>query len=61
FDVEILFIARKRSYKIVEVPINWYYSSESKVKAVPDALRMGSDLLVVRRNYRMGVYNDCIE
>jgi len=60
FDVEILFIARKRSYKIVEVPISWYFDAESKVKAVPDALRMGRDLLTVRRNHRMGVYNDCI-
>ena len=29
FDVEVLFVARKRGYRVVEVPINWYYSANS--------------------------------
>ncbi|MEW6717677.1 MAG: dolichyl-phosphate beta-glucosyltransferase [Chloroflexota bacterium] len=57
FDIELLFIARLRGYCIVEVPISWYYTSESKVSPVRDALQMGLDILTVRRNARRGVYD----
>ena len=32
FDVELLFIAKRRGYKIKEVPITWYYDSYSTMK-----------------------------
>lgn len=57
FDIELLYIARLRKYRVVEVPINWYYSSESKVNAVQDALRMVADILQIRRNARRGLYD----
>ena len=56
FDVEALYIARKRGYRIVEVPIDWYYMSESRVRLVEDSLRMFSDILAIRRNWRTGKY-----
>lgn len=56
FDVEVLYIARKRNYQVVEIPIPWYYSSDSKVNAVMDALQMGKDILQIRRNEKMGLY-----
>jgi dolichyl-phosphate beta-glucosyltransferase len=56
FDVEVLYIAQQRGYKIVEVPINWYFSSESRVRLVQDTLRVISDLFQVRRNYQRGLY-----
>ena len=56
FDVEALFIAQRRGYKIVEVPINWYFSAESRVRLIDDSLRMVGELLEVRRNWRRGVY-----
>lgn len=56
FDVEALFIARKRGYKIVEVPIDWYYRSESRVQPLLDPLRMLRDILVIRRNWNAGIY-----
>ena len=56
FDVEVLYVALKRNYKIIEVPIHWYYQSESKVHPVKDTIRMFQDILTVRRNDRMGVY-----
>ena len=56
FDVEALYIARKRGYRIVEVPIDWYYMSESRVRLVEDSLRMFSDILAIRRNWRSGKY-----
>jgi glycosyltransferase involved in cell wall biosynthesis len=51
FDVEVLFIARKRGYRIVEVPIDWYYQAESRVRLLSDPARMLADLLVTRRNW----------
>ena len=57
FDVEILFIAQRFGYRIVEVPVVWYYGTESKVKPVRDTLGMIRDLLQVRRNARLGLYS----
>ncbi len=56
FDVEILFIARLLGYKVVEVPIHWYYSPHSKISVVRDSFRMGIDLLTIRLNALKGVY-----
>lgn len=56
FDVEVLYIAQKRSYRIVEVPIHWYYQTESKVHPIKDTIRMVRDMLTVRRNDWQGLY-----
>ncbi len=56
FDVEVLYIARQRGYRIVEVPIDWYYRSESRVQPLADPLRMLRDILILRRNWRQGAY-----
>ena len=57
FDVEVLYVARKRGYRIVEVPIDWYYRSESRVQPLADPLRMLRDILTIRRNWARGVYD----
>ncbi|MFC1976480.1 dolichyl-phosphate beta-glucosyltransferase [Chloroflexota bacterium] len=56
FDVEVLYIAQKRGYQIIEVPIHWYYQTESKVDPVKDTLRMFQDIIKVRQNDRQGLY-----
>jgi dolichyl-phosphate beta-glucosyltransferase len=56
FDVEVLFIARMRRYRIVEVPIHWYFNSESKLRVMRDALRMILDVITIRLNARRGNY-----
>ena len=56
FDVEVLFIARRKGYKIVEVPINWYFNADSRVRLVDDSLNMALDLFTIRRNARNGLY-----
>ncbi len=56
FDVEALFVARKRGYRIIEVPIDWYYRSESRVHPILDPLRMLRDILVIRSNWQAGRY-----
>ena len=57
FDVEVLFIARRMGYCISEVPVNWYFNADSRVRVVQDSMRMGSDLLQIRRNAREGLYD----
>ena len=56
FDIELLFVAHMRGYRLTEVPIHWYFQSESKVHAVRDALRMIGDIFTIRRNARRGLY-----
>jgi dolichyl-phosphate beta-glucosyltransferase len=57
FDIELLFIARRHGYRILEIPIDWYYRSESKVNAISDALRMIRDIFQIHRNARRGLYD----
>jgi hypothetical protein len=57
FDVELLYIARLRGYRIVEVPVPWYFDSQSKVRVIDDSVKMALDLLTIRRNARAGRYD----
>ena len=57
FDVELLYIARRKGYRIKEVGIPWYFNPETKVSLVRDSLRMASDLFAIRRNARRGLYD----
>jgi hypothetical protein len=56
FDVEILFIARLLGYKVVEIPVQWYYNPNSKISVVRDSFKMGVDLLTIRLNALRGIY-----
>lgn len=57
FDIELLYIARMRRYKIKELPIPWYFNPETKLSPLKDALRMGLDILTIHRNSRRGIYD----
>ncbi len=57
FDVEILHIAQRRGYRIVEVPIHWYYGEGSQVSPIRDSLNMLIEVLRIRRNGRTGLYD----
>lgn len=57
FDAEVLHIARNLGYDIQEVPIDWYFNPDSRVRLVQDSLGMGLDLIRIRRNARRGVYD----
>jgi glycosyltransferase involved in cell wall biosynthesis len=57
FDIELLYIARRHGYRIVEIPIHWYHFSDSKVSAVRDALRMIKDIFRIHANARRGLYD----
>jgi Glycosyltransferases involved in cell wall biogenesis len=56
FDVEVLAIARKMKMRMIEVPIPWYYQAHSKIHVLRDSLHMASDLFLIRKNLRSGVY-----
>ena len=56
FDIELLYIARRRGYRITEIPIHWYHHPETKVSAVRDALRMIGDIFRIHANARRGMY-----
>lgn len=59
FDVELLFLALKLRYRIIEVPIPWYYNPASKVHLVRDSIQMIRDILRIRINVWKGVYANC--
>ena len=56
FDVETLFLARKRKLRVTEVPIDWHYRTESKVRPVVDSLAMSVDILKIRWYHLRGRY-----
>jgi len=56
FDIEILYIARRYGYRIQEIPIHWYHDADTKVRALPDAIRMFQDIFRIHANARRGAY-----
>jgi dolichyl-phosphate beta-glucosyltransferase len=57
FDVELLFIARRRGCRIVEVPINWYYRSNSQINPLGDAFDMFKEVVGIRIKGWRGIYD----
>jgi len=58
FDVEVLFLALKRGYRVSEVPVEWHYGLHSKVNLLSDTIRMVKDVLTVRINDWRGLYRE---
>ncbi len=57
FDVELLYVARRRGYRIEEVAIDWHYEPSSRISPLRDSWRMTREVLAVRRNARQGCYD----
>jgi dolichyl-phosphate beta-glucosyltransferase len=57
FDVEVLYLARRRGYLIVEVPVEWTHVPGSKVAPFSDSIRMFADVVRVRMNALRGRYS----
>ncbi len=57
FDIELLYLARRRGYRITEIPIHWHHFSDSKVSALRDAVQMIRDIFRIHANARRGVYD----
>ena len=56
FDVELLFIAKRRGYKIREVPITWYFDADSRMRLVQDSMKILAEIWEIRQNWRKGIY-----
>ncbi len=56
FDIELLYLAKKRGYNIVEVPINWYYNADTRMRLVQDSLAIFEEMFEIRRNWNKGLY-----
>lgn len=57
FDVELLFIALRRGYRIIEVPVHWYYGENSRVSPIRDTINMIREVLRIRYNGFVGRYD----
>lgn len=58
FDVEILFLARKLGFSIIEVPVNWVAQPGSKVNLVSDSIKMLWDITQIRWMHRNFNFSD---
>lgn len=57
FDVELLFIALRHGYRVLEVPVQWYYGEISRVSPVRDTINMIREVLRIRFNGWTGRYD----
>ena len=56
FDPEVLYIARKRGLRLLEVPVIWNDSEGSKVSYFRDSINMFTDLIRIRLSDLAGRY-----
>jgi dolichyl-phosphate beta-glucosyltransferase len=57
FDVEFLFVAKYRGLRLKEIPVRWNDAEGSKVSVFRDTRRMFTELSIIRKNAKKGVYN----
>ncbi len=60
FDPEILFIARKLGYRIVEVPVTWGHDERSRISYLKDGMKMLEEMAEIRANSVRGRYDQAI-
>lgn len=58
FDVELLYLARKKHMKIAEVPVFWKYVKTVRVDPIKDSIRMFIDLVRIRLADVRGKYSE---
>ena len=56
FDVEILYLALKMGYSVVEMPVEWRYQTGSKVRPGVDTVDMVKDTFLIRLRDILGRY-----
>jgi len=61
FDPEILFIALKRGYRVVEVPVSWAHDERTRISYLRDGTRMLQDIAIVRWNALIGRYSKSVD
>ncbi len=56
FDPEILFIAVKRGFQVVEVPVSWAHDERTRMSYLKDGMQMLEEIAIVRWNALTGKY-----
>ncbi|OGG12177.1 hypothetical protein A2Z00_05865, partial [Candidatus Gottesmanbacteria bacterium RBG_13_45_10] len=56
FDIEVIFLAKKRGYTIKEVPVEWHYVETRRVNPITDSVQGLMDILRIRLNAWKGYY-----
>lgn len=56
FDVETLFLAKKRGFKIAEVEVDWHHVGTERVQAIKDSLDAIRDVVRIKFNDSLGKY-----
>ncbi len=56
FDPELLYLAKKFGFKVVEVPVAWAHSEGTRISPLRDGTRMFLDMLKIRWNAISGKY-----
>lgn len=57
WDAEFLYKAKKKSLKIIEVPVDWHYVGTERVQLVKDAVEAIKDMLRIRVEDLQGKYD----
>ena len=60
FDPEILFIARKLRFSVVEVSVTWGHDERSRISYLKDGIKMLEDMVTIRWNSLVGRYDRAI-
>ncbi len=55
-DIELLYLAKQRGYKIKEVPINWLHVETRRVNPIRDSITGVLDLVTIKKNILAGLY-----
>ncbi len=56
FDVELLYLAQKYSYRIEEIGIEWYFDGDTRVRPGIDTVGMLKELVLIRTRDLFGGY-----
>jgi len=56
FDVELLFIARKHGFSIMEIPVTWINEENSQVSPLKSSIQMFVEILKINWNNLKGCY-----
>jgi glycosyltransferase involved in cell wall biosynthesis len=61
FDPEILLIALKRGFRVVEVPVSWAHDQRTRMSYLRDGFRMLQEIAQIRWNALCGRYDRSVE
>ena len=56
FDPELLYLAKKFGFTVVELPVVWVHRDGTRINPVRDGLRMVSEMFKIRWNSWSGKY-----